>query len=101
MGHPPSLHQTLTVVDGLVAGLHRSFRQPGLPASITPQRMRCRRTKRAVPGAGDAAGNRRRSRPPRPAPRAGHAHVLLARALITTGNHPRSCGDRSPLRRRG
>jgi hypothetical protein len=30
LSHPPFMHQTLTVVDGFVAGLHRSCRQPGL-----------------------------------------------------------------------
>jgi hypothetical protein len=43
----------------------------------------------------------RRSRQPRRAPRPGHAHALLARALNHRQESHRSCGDRSPFRRRG
>jgi len=88
LGHPPLAHQALTAVAGLVAGPHRSPLQPGLSReSITPKAVRCHRTKHAISAPTAQRSDMRRSRQPRPGPRAPGAHVLLAGALITAGNH--------------
>jgi hypothetical protein len=57
------------------------------PASITPERARCRRTKHPIPASATVKGTRAVPGSRAPAPRPGHAHLLLARALITAGNH--------------
>lgn len=76
LGHPPLAHQTLTVVDGFVAGLHRSCRQPGLSGEHHAGQGEVSSHRTCDLGA-DGAGPMRRSWQPCHAPRPGHAHVLL------------------------
>jgi hypothetical protein len=80
------MHQTLTVVDGFVAG-HRSCRQPGWSSEHQAGKGEVPPHQAGDLGADDTGGNMRRSRQPRPAPRPGHAHLLLAWALTTARNH--------------
>ena len=61
LDHPPAMHQTLTVVDGFVAGLNRSCRQPGLSSDNHVGKGEVSRQARDL-GAGDIEGNMRRSR---------------------------------------
>ena len=57
------------------------------PASITPQAVRCRRTNHPIPAPATVKDHAPfPAAAPRTAPR--HAHLLLARALITASNHP-------------
>ena len=55
------LHRTLTVVDGLVAGLHRSCRQPGLPGEHHAGKGEMPSHQACDLSVGDAEGNMRRS----------------------------------------
>lgn len=71
LGHPLLVHQTLNVVDGFVAGLHRSSRQPGLSSEHHAGKGDVSSHEVCGLGAGNGKGNMRRSRQPRHAPRPG------------------------------
>ncbi len=61
LGHPPLMHQTLTVVDGVVAGLHRSCRQPGWSSEHHAGKGEVSSHEACDLGAGDTEGKMRRS----------------------------------------
>jgi hypothetical protein len=61
LGHPPLLHQTLTVADGFVAGLHRSCRQPGWSSEHHAGKGEVSSHEACDLGADDTEGNMRRS----------------------------------------
>jgi hypothetical protein len=87
LGHPPLLHQTLTVADDFAAGLP-TLVPTGLSGEHHAAGGEVPSHEPSDPGAGDGERNMPRSRQPRHAPRPGHAHLLLARALITPGITP-------------
>ena len=70
-GHPPVLRQALTVADGVVAGPHRSWCEPGWSGEHHAAGGEVPSHEPSDPGAGDGEGTMRRSRPPRHAPRPG------------------------------